>query len=83
MLEKLEKICHPSKLNQIHLKCVCFTFARLTTIDQDCSGGRGEGVGEDESVEVDPDFANVAARLADCVRARVGIRAGEKYSMER
>jgi len=59
-----------------HLKCVRFTFARLTTIDQDCSGGRGEGVGEDESVKVDPDLANVAARLADCVGARVGVGAG-------
>ena len=75
LLEKLEKI--------VHLKCVRFTFARLTTIDQDCSGGRGEGVGEDESVKVDPDLANVAARLADCVRARVSIRAGGRVSLYR
>ena len=67
----------------VHLKCVGFTFARLSTVNQDCSGGGGEGVGEDKGVEVDPDFANVAARLADCVSARIGVGAGEEYSMKR
>ena len=44
-----------------HLKSVSFTLPGLTTIDQDCDGGGGEGVGEDEGVKVDPDLANVAA----------------------
>jgi len=59
-----------------HLKSVSFTLSGLTTVDQDCDGGGGEGVGQDEGVKVDPDLANVAARLADCVRARVSVRAG-------
>ena len=46
------------------------------------SGGREEGVGEDESVKVDPDLANVAARLADCVGAWVGVGAGQEYLMK-
>ena len=63
-----------------HLKSVCFTLSGLTTVDQDCDRGGGEGVGEDERVKVDSDLANVAARLADCVRARVSIGAeGVKF----
>ena len=70
-------------IENTHLKSVCFTLSGLTTVDQDCDRGGGEGVGEDEGVEVDSDFANVAARLADCVCARVSVRAGEEYSMKR
>ena len=60
-----------------HLKCVRFTLSGLSTVHQDCCGGGGEGVGKDEGVEVDPDFANVAARLADCVGAWVSVGAEE------
>ena len=48
-----------------------------------CQGSVGSGggvrAGEDHRVKVDPDFANVAARLADCVGARVGVGAGQEY----
>ena len=61
-----------------HLKSVSFTLSSLTTVDQDCNGRGGEGVGKDERVKVDSDFANVAARLADCVCAWVSVGAGQK-----
>ena len=63
-------------IENTHLKSVCFTLSGLTTFDQDYyNRGGGEGVGEDEGVEVDSDFANVAARLADCVGARIRVGA--------
>ena len=40
-------------------------------------GSGGVRAGEDHCVKVDPDFANVGGRLADRVRARVRVRAGE------
>ena len=60
-----------------HLKSVRLTLSSLSTVHQDCCGGGGEGVGKDEGVKVDPDFANVAARLADCVGAWVSVVAEE------
>ena len=70
-----------TKLN-IHLKGVSFAFSGLSTIDQDCSGGCGEWVSKHHRVKVDPDFANVAARLADCVCAWVRVRAGRDLNFK-
>ena len=61
----------------LHLERVSFTFPSLSTVKQDGGGGGGVGVGQHHRVKVDPDFANVAARFADCVGARISIRAGE------
>ena len=63
-------------LRLFHLKCVGLAFASLSTIGQDGGGGGGVRVCEHHRVKVDPDFANVARRLADCVRAGVGVGAG-------
>ena len=61
----------------MHLERVSFTFPSLSTVKQDGGGGGGVGVGQHHRVKVDPDFANVGGRLADRVRARVRVRAGE------
>ena len=62
-------------LRLFHLKSVGHAFASLSTIEQDCWGGGGVRVCEHHRVKVDPDFANVARRLADCVRAGVCVSA--------
>ena len=62
-------------LRLFHLKSVGVAFASLSTIEQDCWGGGGVRVCEHHRVKVDPDFANVTGRLADCVRARVCVSA--------
>jgi len=44
-----------------HLKRVSFTFASLSAVDQSQNRAYREGVGQNQGVEVNPDFANVAA----------------------
>ena len=58
-----------------HLKSVGLAFASLSTIEQDGGGGGGVRVCEHHRVKVDPDFANVARGLADCIRAGVCVSA--------
>ena len=62
-------------LRLFHLKSVGLAFASLSTIEQDGGGSGGVRVREHKRVKVDPDFANVARRLADCVRAGVCVSA--------
>ena len=62
-------------LRLFHLKSVGLAFASLSTIEQDGGGGGGVRVCEHQGVKVDPDFANVARGLADCVRAGVCVSA--------
>ena len=71
-----EGIIQEQTNKKIHLKCVSFAFASLSAIQQDGRGGGGVRVCEHHRVKVDPDFANVAAGLADRVRAGVGVGAG-------
>ena len=70
-----EGIIQEQTNKKIHLKCVSFAFASLSTIEQDGCGSGGVRVREHKRVKVDPDFANVARRLADCVRAGVCVSA--------
>ena len=56
-----EGIIQEQTSKKIHLKCVRFAFASLSTIQQDGRGGGGVRVGEHHRVKVDPDFANIAA----------------------
>ena len=50
-----------TKYKKIHLKCVSFALASLSTIQQDGRGGGGVRVCEHHRVKIDPDFTNIAA----------------------
>ena len=61
---------------KIHLKCVSFAFASLSTIQQDGRGGGGVRVCEHHRVEVDPQLADIRVGGAEGVGAGVAVRAG-------